>query len=255
MALYYQTFGTGGTPLVICHGLFGSSDNWRGIAKQLATYRQVICVDLRNHGRSFHDSQQSYSLMAEDLRELLRALNLSKIHLLGHSIGGKVAMQFAADFPDMLAKLIVVDIAPRRYRDTHSDLFKSLLAIDLSQHQQRASVDSALAGMIPDKATRQFLLTNLVLNDGRLHWRIDLENLFCHYPALLKGLDLPKHMPLTTLFIAGAYSDYITEADWQQITDCFSQTKRVKIAEAGHWVHADQPAVFCQTVSDFLNDD
>ena len=150
MELHYQVSGTG-QPLVILHGLFGSLDNWRGLAKQLSEVVQVISVDLRNHGRSPHSEQQDYALMVEDLKQLLASLNLDKIDLIGHSVGGKVAMAYAFSYPETLNRLMVVDIAPRQYPDEHSQIFRSLLAIDLGLYQKRAEVDQALEQTIKDK--------------------------------------------------------------------------------------------------------
>ena len=192
MSLHYLTVGEGDTPLLLIHGLFGSADNWRGIARKLSGSRQVISVDLRNHGRSFQHPQQSYPLMAADIAEVLDKLGLEQADVLGHSIGGKVAMQFANDYNSRLSKLIVVDIAPRQYADSHSQIIKSLMAVNLAQCEQRSDADQALAKFIPDKAIRSFLLMNLAMQDGQLDWRINLENLFCNYPALLQPVALAE---------------------------------------------------------------
>lgn len=252
MSLHYQITGDGGSPLLLIHGLFGSADNWRGIAKQFAKTRQVISVDLRNHGRSFHHAQQNYALMAADIASTLDTLGLEKVNLLGHSIGGKVAMQFAADYPARLDKLIVVDIAPRQYADSHSQILKNLLAVNLAQFKQRREVDAALASSIEDKTIRSFLLTNLTTIDGKLDWRINLNHLLCNYPALLQAVKLAEPVSQPSLFISGAHSDYISAADRQQIREKFSNVRLLSIANAGHWVHADQPDAFCQTVESFL---
>ncbi len=255
MSLHYQIAGEGGTPLLLIHGLFGSADNWRGIAKKLSKMRQVISVDLRNHGRSFQHPQQNYPLMAADIAEVLAELGIDKVDLLGHSIGGKVAMQFAFDYPLLLNKLIVVDIAPRSYPDSHSQIFKNLMAVNLAQFSQRSEVDKALATMIPEQAVRSFLLMNLTVQDGQLAWRINLNHLFCNYPALLQAVIPTKPIVQPTLFISGDDSDYIGTEDRQQIRQWFSNVQLLRIANAGHWVHADQPEVFCQTVESFLNHD
>lgn len=252
MSLHYQITGDGETPLLLIHGLFGSADNWRGIARQLAKTRRVISVDLRNHGRSFHHAQQNYALMATDIANTLDKLDLKKVDLLGHSIGGKVAMQFAADYPSRLNNLIVVDIAPRQYPDSHSQILKNLMALNLAQFNQRREVDTALASSIEDKTIRSFLLTNLATIDGKLDWRINLNHLLCNYPALLQAVKLAEPVSQPTLFISGAHSDYISAVDRQQIRKNFSNVRLVSIANAGHWVHADQPDAFCQTVESFL---
>lgn len=244
--------GNGKTPLLLIHGLFGSADNWRGIARQLAKTRRIISVDLRNHGRSFHHAQQNYALMATDIANTLDKLDLQKVDVLGHSIGGKVAMQFAADYPSRLNKLIIVDIAPRQYPDSHSQILKNLMALNLAQFNQRREVDAALASSIEDKTIRSFLLTNLTTIDGKLDWRINLNHLLCNYPALLQAVKLAEPISQPSLFISGAHSDYISAADRQQVRENFSNVRLLSIANAGHWVHADQPDAFCQTVESFL---
>ncbi|MEX1200887.1 MAG: alpha/beta fold hydrolase [Methylophaga sp.] len=255
MSLHYQIAGEGGNPLLLIHGLFGSADNWRGIAKQLSKTRQVISVDLRNHGRSFQHPQQNYPLMTADIADVLAELGIDKVDLLGHSIGGKVAMQFAIDYPSRLNKLIIVDIAPRWYPDSHSQIFKNLMAVNLAQFSQRNEVDKALATMIPEQAVRSFLLMNLTMQDGQLAWRINLNHLFCNYPALLQAVTPATPIVQPTLFISGGDSDYIGTEDRQQIHQWFTNVQLLRIANAGHWVHADQPEAFCQTVESFLNHD
>lgn len=255
MSLHYQIAGKGGAPLLLIHGLFGSADNWRRIAKQLSKTRQVVSVDLRNHGRSFQHPQQNYQLMAADIAEVLVELGIDKVDLLGHSIGGKVAMQFAIDYPLRLNKLIIVDIAPRSYPDSHSQIFKNLMAVNLAQFSQRNEVDKALVTMIPEQAVRSFLLMNLTAQDGQLAWRINLNHLFCNYPALLQAVTPTAPIVHPTLFISGGDSDYIGTEDRQQIRQWFSKVQLLRIANAGHWVHADQPEAFCQTVERFLNHD
>jgi len=159
MKLHYQITGAG-QPVVILHGLFGSLDNWRSIAKQLSRYAQVITVDLRNHGRSPHSSQQNYALMVDDLLELLDDLELDQADLIGHSIGGKVAMAFAKAHPTRLNRLVVIDISPRQYAEdsSHIAIFKALLALDLTLYSTRSEVDEVISSILPDKAVRQFLL-------------------------------------------------------------------------------------------------
>ncbi|HAO25250.1 MULTISPECIES: alpha/beta fold hydrolase [unclassified Methylophaga] len=254
MRLHFQSIGHG-EPLVILHGLFGSADNWRSIAKALSSERQVISVDLRNHGRSFHHSQQTFDLMAEDLLNLLDHLGLSVIDLLGHSLGGKTAMQFSQNFTDRLRKLIIVDIAPRQYADEHSQIFKALLAQDLSKFSTRSQVSDALAEALPDPQVRQFLLLNLQKGDNGLSWRINLQGLFCNYPGLLQSVSPENSIELPALFLSGSKSDYVTDDDWLQIKSLYPQAEYVVIDGAGHWVHAEKPDAFIQQVNRFLADD
>lgn len=167
MQLHYQTLGQG-QPLILLHGLFGSSDNWGTVARHFAQHYQVISVDLRNHGKSPHDESQTYTDMANDLLEVCEALNLERIHLLGHSLGGKVAMQFATSHPDRIEKLIVVDMALRAYADAHTHLIDAMMAVDLTALENRAEVDKALSSAIPQAMVRQFLLMNLIKPENNL---------------------------------------------------------------------------------------
>lgn len=254
MRLHYQSIGQG-PPLVILHGLFGSADNWRSIAKALSSERRVISVDLRNHGRSFHHPQQTFDLMAEDLLNLLDDLGLSAIDLLGHSLGGKTAMQFAQSFSDRLSRLIVVDIAPRKYVDEHSVIFKALLALDLSKFSSRTEISEALSDTLPDPLVRQFLLLNLQKTEKDFSWRINLQALFCSYPGLLQSVEPIEAVEVPSLFISGEKSNYVTDNDWQQIKSFYPNAEHVVIDNAGHWVHAEKPDIFIQQVNRFLADD
>jgi len=254
MKLYYQTIGEG-RPLVILHGLFGSSDNWRGIAKQLAMYAQVITVDLRNHGLSPHSSEQSYALMAEDLAELFERLQLDKVNIIGHSMGGKVAMAFSQRYPQWLDKLVVVDIAPKQYQDEHSVIFKALLALDLSLYASRNEVDKALKMTLPNKGVRRFLLMNLDLSGDQLRWRINLQALYNNYPQLLEAVCEDETITIVSCFIRGGQSDYIRDDDEDMIRSCFPYAEIATIEQAGHWVHAEAPQQFLSKITEFLDYD
>lgn len=254
MKLHYQIIGSG-QPLVILHGLFGSLDNWRGLAKQLSTHAQVISVDLRNHGRSPHSAEQTYQLMAADLVELLDELGVDEFDLIGHSVGGKVAMEFSKHYPDYLRKLVVVDIAPRRYDDDHSHIFKRLLAIDLSQYTRRSQVDQAIQTSIPNKAVRQFLLMNLTVEDGQLMWRINLQALFNNYPNLLQSVCENSVIDINSCFIRGGQSKYVLASDRLLIESSFPNSELFTIESAGHWVHAEAPAEFLAKITEFFDYD
>jgi len=254
MKLHYQSVGTG-QPLVIMHGLFGSSDNWRAIAKQLAPYARVITVDLRNHGRSPHSSQQDYPLMVGDLLELMNDLNIDEINLMGHSIGGKVAMQFATMHPEHLNSLVVVDISPKQY-DTdkeHITIFNALLALDLSAYSKRSEVDEALSTEIQDKTVRQFLLKNIVTDKGELHWQINLQALYDNYANFGAEISMQKTVSNKSCFIRGARSNYIQKSDEVIIANSFLNSEIITIEGAGHWVHAEAPQQFLATIMESLN--
>jgi len=254
MKLHYQTSGSG-QAVVILHGLFGSLDNWRGLAKQLAKHVQVITVDLRNHGRSPHSEEQDYESMANDLAELVADLKLSQIDLIGHSVGGKVAMTFSQHYPHLLRKLAVVDIAPRLYADEHSGIFKALLNIDLNQYSSRSGVDKILSRSLPNKAIRQFLLMNLSVDDEKCRWRINLPVLAKTYPQLLAAVCEGEELLVPSCFIRGGRSHYITDSDFQLIQTTYPNSVIVTIETAGHWVHAEAPEEFLTKISEFFDYD
>lgn len=248
MQLHYQTLGEG-LPLVLIHGLFGSADNWGNIARHFVQHFQVISIDLRNHGRSPHSESQSYADMADDLLELCDALDLEQIHLLGHSLGGKVAMQFATQYPERVSKLIVVDMAMRAYADEHTHLINAMMTVDLSHAESRNDIDRALKAPISNLMVRQFLLTNLVKVEGQLQWRIHLPAIKVNYPKFQAALS--AHFAKPCLFIRGERSQYVQESDIAEIKQHFPKAELISLP-TDHWVHAEQPQLFIQTVENFL---
>ncbi len=250
MQLHYQTAGEG-QPLVLLHGLFGSADNWGSIAKHFAQHFQVISIDLRNHGRSPHNESQSYTDMADDLLQLCGSLGLEQIYLLGHSLGGKVAMQFATLYPELVSKLIVVDMAMRAYADEHTQLMDAMQAVDLSQMQSRSDVDKALTPSILNLMVRQFLLTNLVKAGEQLQWRINLPALKANYAKLISAVSVRFEKP--SLFIRGERSHYVNESDVAEIKQRFPNAEIISLP-TDHWIHAEQPQLFIHTIQGFLSD-
>jgi pimeloyl-ACP methyl ester carboxylesterase len=251
MQLHYQTLGLG-QPLILLHGLFGSADNWGTIAKHFSQTHQVISVDLRNHGRSPHTDSQNYTDMAGDLIELCDSLNLDTIHLLGHSLGGKVAMQFATQYPEHVDQLIVVDIAMRTYPDAQTYLIDAMMAVDLSTVRSRSEVDQILSTTIENAKVRQFLLMNLVKTEDYLQWRINLPALKANYPAIRQAVCESAKYDKPCLFIRGERSDYVRDDDVEQIKAHFTKAQFASLP-TGHWVHAEQPQAFIEVVAQFLN--
>jgi pimeloyl-ACP methyl ester carboxylesterase len=251
MQLHYQTLGQG-QPLILLHGLFGSADNWGTIAKHFSQTHQVISADLRNHGRSPHSESQNYTDMAGDLIELCDALNLDTIHLLGHSLGGKVAMQFATQYPERINRLIVVDIAMRTYPDAQTYLIDAMMAVDLSTVRSRSEVDQILSTTIENAKVRQFLLMNLVKTEDYLQWRINLPALKANYPAIRQAVCESAQYDKPCLFIRGERSDYVRDDDVKQIKAHFTKAQFASMP-TGHWVHAEQPQAFIEVVAQFLN--
>lgn len=250
MKLHYQTLGQG-QPLILLHGLFGSGSNWGAITKHFSQYFQVISVDLRNHGNSPHSDTQHYTDMAQDIAEFCDALNLRTAHLLGHSLGGKVAMQFATTFPDRVDKLVVVDMAIRAYADAHTQLMDAMLAIDLSTMRSRNEVDLELSTSIDEAMVRQFLLMNLVRSSDQLIWRINLAGLKANYPAMQQAVCESVLYDKASLFIRGEHSDYVRDDDVNDIKSHFTKAEFASLP-TGHWVHAEQPQAFIALVERFL---
>jgi pimeloyl-ACP methyl ester carboxylesterase len=254
MKLNHQVVGSG-PPLLILHGLLGSLDNWMPVAQELAAHFQVFRLDLRNHGRSPHAAEFNYEVMAADLAEFIRDQNLSSVHLLGHSMGGKVAMRFAQLHPDAVTKLVVVDMSPREYPPRYDGLLDAMLALDLSTFRHRSEVDVALAAAVPDKTIRQFLLKNLDRDAaGLLFWKPNLAAIRANYHRVREALPTTPPFPGPTLFVRGGVSDYISSADFGLIHQMFPNAEMQTIASAGHWVHAEAPAEFPRIVSRFLSE-
>lgn len=255
MQLHYEEYGEGPV-LIILHGLFGSLENWRTLSKLFARSFHVFALDQRNHGRSPHRSECTYQAMAADLREFMETRALSSASLLGHSMGGKTAMLFAVTYPDVIDKLVIVDIAPKAYTHGHDDIFDAMFSLDLSAIQRRQDAEARLAAKLPDLALRQFLLKNLDRDEaGRFRWRLALEELYTNYPELLKAIDWRQPCTRPTLFIRGGQSDYIRESDIPSLKSLFPQANVVTIPNAGHWVHAEAPQEFARVVLDFLTAD
>lgn len=239
--------------VVLLHGLFGSLDNWHNIAQRLAERFHVFTVDQRNHGQSFHHAEMNYPLMAGDVDHLMESQGLASAMVIGHSMGGKTAMQLALQFPNRVKKLIVADMAPRGYAPAHEKIMAALLALELVSFQSRQQIENALAQEIPDLTLRRFLLKNLGRNDdGTFKWKINLASLKENYPRLRESLNHQTPFARPTLFIRGGKSEYIAATDEPEIHRLFPLAKISTIPAASHWVHADAPEEFLQQVLDFL---
>jgi pimeloyl-ACP methyl ester carboxylesterase len=250
MKLHYRELGNG-QPLVILHGLFGFSDNWQTHAKKLAEYYRVILIDLRNHGHSEWSEEFSYSIMVEDVKELYDSLELKKSILMGHSMGGKVAMLFTQLHENLVEKLIVVDIGIKQYPAHHQHIIQGMRAIDLPNIQLRSAAEEVLKIHIDSEGVRQFLLKNLYWKEkGVLAWRMNIEVLERDMAGILMALPI-QHVHLPTLFIRGALSYYILDTDTEELEDAFPDSAIVTIDNAGHWVHAEQPEEFIHTILAF----
>ncbi len=257
MDLYFREFGSG-SPIVILHGLFGFSDNWQTIAKLLGEHHTVFTPDLRNHGRSPHTATHSYPEMAEDLKKFMEKQGMFHAAIVGHSMGGKVAMQFALDHPEMVEKLVVVDIEPSQAADNHHDVFKALHELDFSKITNRNEADDFLAHRIEDPGTRQFLLKNITREpDGGFSWKMNLKTLTREYPKILAPVR-PQHVgdvfEKPTLFVRGGRSNYIKNSEIPLIHSLFPLAEVVTVEGAGHWVHAEKPKELLVILQEFLKD-
>jgi pimeloyl-ACP methyl ester carboxylesterase len=253
MQLHFRKFGEG-KPLIILHGLFGQSDNWNTLAKKFAEHSLfVYTVDLRNHGLSPHTDTMSYSEMANDVRELIESENINQPILLGHSMGGKVAMWVDYLFPNTLSKIIVVDIAPKKYPSGHTDVFNALNAVDFSVAKTRKDVEIQIRKHLLNEAVIQFLLKNVYWETPeKLNWRFNLSAIENHYEEILNAVpDYSSSTP--ALFIKGELSNYITNEDIEDIQKHYPNYHLVSIPKAGHWVHAEQPQIFMEEVLKFIS--
>lgn len=239
-------------PVVLIHGLFGSYENLGVIERSLSTEYQVVNVDVRNHGRSGHSEQMSYALMAEDLAQTLDELGITTAVLLGHSMGGKLAMAFALRYPQRVSKLILADIAPVAYPPRHNSIFAGLTAVNLAGITSRSDADKQLAQHISEPGVRQFLLKSLAKDNDTFYWRFNLAALQANYAALIDAPVAESRYDGPTLFIKGGDSDYILPEHKARITQLFPQAQAKIIQGTGHWLHAEKPAAFTKLVQDFL---
>jgi pimeloyl-ACP methyl ester carboxylesterase len=252
ISLSFRVTGSG-PPLVILHGLFGSGTNWRRIADNLKHHWQVFTLDLPNHGKSPWVSNMSYPAQAQAVAQFIQQHALHRPALLGHSMGGKTAMAVALTTQIKLRALIVADIAPVSYQHSHGPLVRTLQQLDLTNLTSRQQADQALAGDIPDRALRQFLLQNLGLRNNTLYWRLNLDVINTQIDSLsgFPNMVVPYDGP--ALFVYGSRSDYIDATHTPTIKSLFPQSQMHAISNAGHWLHVEQPEAFLSAIKDFLS--
>jgi len=252
--LHSKIIGTG-KPLLILHGFLGMSDNWKTLGNQYATAGlQVHLIDQRNHGKSFHDDAFNYDFLANDLKEYIHYHELNHVLLIGHSMGGKTAMQFAVDFPELVKKLIVADISPKYYPPHHQDIINGLLSLNLDGIVSRGEADDALGKHITNAATRQFLLKNLYWKEkGKLAFRFNLPVLSTKMEEIGENISSAASYNGPTLFLKGDKSEYVVENDIDLIRRHFPNASIATIANAGHWLHAENPKQFFEKSMAFIN--
>lgn len=252
MKLNYKEYGRG-EPVIILHGLFGTLDNWQTMARQLAGDYSVFTLDQRNHGRSPHTEVHDYHSMAEDLKQFMESHWMFNASIIGHSMGGKTAMQFALEHPDMVKKLVVVDIAPKAYPGSHHDIFDAFLSLELDKIQTREEVELHLSHLIEGEDVRRFLMKNLTRRKGGgFELKINLPVLHRHYEDVLAAVHGSHPFEGPTLFIRGGRSRHIQPGDEVLIKELFPNARIETIEKAGHWVHADAPDELLELVKEFL---
>ena len=254
MELYFRKFGEKGSNLIVLHGLFGSGKNWQSFARSFGNNFQVWTLDARNHGNSPHTRTMGYQEMAEDVVSFMDKHELENVILLGHSMGGKTAMQLALRFPNRIVGLIVVDIAPVEYhhQQTQLKLIEAMQKIRTEDETSRSEIEKKLLLKIPEKRLLAFLMTNLIHDNGRFSWRIGLKQIAAGLPELLNFSELKKFFSGPTHFIAGENSAYIKTTYHAQIQNYFPESKITMLKNCGHWLHVEQPDTFQKTVENFI---
>jgi esterase len=253
MILNYKTYGQG-PPVIIMHGLFGMLENWQTIARKLAADYSVYTVDLRNHGKSPHSEVFDYCAMAADVVEFMASQGFYAAHLMGHSMGGKVAMQMAMEYPSHVQKLIVVDIAPKVYAPGHVAIFDALGSVDFSKVSRRSDVEGILMEQINHIGIVRFLLKNLARDpDGGYRWKMNLDVIRSQYHNVNADVISGDPFDGPALFLRGGMSPYVSMDDWPQIEALFPNAVLETIKGAGHWVHAEKPEELLRAVVSFLD--
>lgn len=239
---------------LIFHGLFGQSDNFGTLAHKFSEFYTVHAIDLRNHGRSFHDEDMSLRTMATDILNYLDFHRIEKCYLLGHSLGGRVVIEFSYMHPERLEKLVVADIAPKAYPPHHQGIFKALNSVDFDKVEKRSDAEDVLKKYIPEFSVRQFLLKNIYRkDDGKYDFRFNLPVLTKWYDEMIETELTEGKFEKPTLFLKGEKSNYIMEEDYNLIYNRFPKAEIKTISNAGHWLHAENPKDFFDYTVNFLN--
>ena len=250
--LNHKIFGQG-DPIIILHGLFGMLDNWQTIAKKLAEEYMVILVDQRDHGKSKHTEEFNYQVLAEDLRLFMEENWMHEAHIIGHSMGGKTAMQFSVQNPDMIDKMIIVDIGPKAYKAGHDIIFKALREVEIDKVKSRSEVEESIAKYIDDAGVRLFLMKNLQRKkEGGFRWKMNLELLYNEYPNIIDAIQHDGQVDVESLFIYGSKSKYIVPSEIDSIKAIFPNSIFEEV-DAGHWIHAEKPEELLRLVQGFLS--
>lgn len=255
MKLFYRQMGEG-QPVIILHGIFGISDNWVTIGRRIAEKFEVFILDQRNHGQSPHSSTFNYYALADDLYEFIEDHQLVNPIIIGHSMGGKVAINFSLDNPSKVDKLIVVDISMRHYpaRQEHMEIIRSMLSVDFDAVSSRNEIEEIISASVKSPRIKMFIMKNLYrIGKNRLSWRLNVKDIYENIDNVFEGVTSPYTFEKPTLFIKGGKSDYITDEDIDPILKNFPLAQFKTIEGTSHWVHADKPDELCAIFSEFLN--
>lgn len=255
MKLFCKQYSEIGDPLIILHGLFGNQSNWAQHARIFANTYAVYGFDHRNHGRSEWADEMDYPTMANDVRETMKIHNIENAYFIGHSMGGKTAMQLALTRPQLVKKLVIVDIAPVKYKSHHDAIFEGLEFLNLDMIDHRSDADEILSEYVAEKSVRDFLLANLQKDEeGTFFWRMNLEAIRKGYRELLDGLESNTSFDGEVLFVKGEKSNYIMKSHEKKIMQLFPNAQIQTLKSTGHWLHTEQPELFQSMVYKFLKD-
>ncbi|MFT5298998.1 MAG: esterase [Colwellia sp.] len=249
--LHYQQQGSG-ADIILIHGLLGSLENLNMVAKNLKENYRVTNVDVRNHGLSFHKNSMTYKELAQDIVGLMKDIGIERSHILGHSMGGKIAMELALGHSEKVDKLIIADISPVAYPSHHAQIIEGLQSIDVEKIESRKDADNQLSQFVDEVGIRQFLLRNIVANDGKFTFKCNLDNIEQCYQDIMMGYQGDQNFTGDTLFIKGGNSNYITTDHRNIIKQLFPNSRAKIIQGAGHWLHAEKTIAFNKLVNDFL---
>lgn len=253
MELNFKHYGTSDNKIIILHGLFGTLDNWTSLARKFSRDLSVFTVDQRNHGKSPHTDEFNYDLLAEDLKDFMDQHEIGTANVLGHSMGGKTAMLFAEKYPEYVERLIVADMAPKKYPPKHNEIIKALESVPLNELEVRSDADNELAKYIDELGVRQFLLKNLQrTSDGNYRWKMNLESLVENYEEILNQIELTDSFYRPVLILKGGKSNYVNDEDIRNFRDLYTNVTCKTIDDAGHWLHAEKPSQFYKVVLSFL---
>mgnify|MGYP001432228411 CR=1 FL=1 len=253
--LHSNLIGDSDRHLFIIHGFLGMGDNWKSHAKKISENNYTVhLIDLRNHGRSFWDNKFSFEIMVDDIQNYALFHNIEKFSLLGHSMGGNVSMLFAQKFPEIIEKIIIVDIIPKKYKSHHNEIMDGLKSIDFKSKKSRREVDDHMSNYIQDNRVKQFLLKNLYwIDKENLGLKINIDVLYEFKDKLSLELQNSLNYQKPTMFLYGDLSPYVKNSDLPILKSYFTNIQIFKVPQAGHWVHADNPSFFLDRVINFLN--